>query len=275
MKSYPRFAAKLFRSPLIVEESVRQGLEVALLQHMGIAKAGIFDMEEMDREKREPFERYGSVAVIPIYGVLDKKLSAIEAFCFGGCDLEVVDDALAQAEADPTISRVVLDVYSPGGSVTGVPETAARIANMAKEVHAYVSCQACSGAQWIISQCDVIAAAPSAQVGSIGVYMALLDETRALEMEGYSVNLIKSGDFKAAGASFKPLTTEERALFQGECDEIHAEFMAAVNVNRSVALETMQGQSFSGKEGAKRGLVDKLTNQSLDEYVSDLITAKR
>ncbi|WP_172682970.1 S49 family peptidase [Verrucomicrobium spinosum] len=77
---------------------------------------------------------------------------------------------------------------------------------------------------WLASQADVIAAAPSSCIGSIGVYMALLDETRALEMEGYTVNLIKAGKHKAMGASFQKLTDEERAIFQGQVDSIYADF---------------------------------------------------
>lgn len=277
MKTYHRLASKLFRSPLLVEESTRRGLESALLGHMGaVPKAGDwFDDDDNEREPKELFQRFGSVAVITIDGVLDKRISMLEEFCYGACNLERVDEALGQAASDPTITKIVLDVNSPGGSVTGVPETGQRIAEIPKEVHAFVSCQACSGAQWLISQCDIITANPSATVGSVGVYMALLDETRALEMEGYAVNLIRSGDFKAAGASFKPLTDAERALFQRQCDRIYEEFKAAVRANRDVADETMQGQTFSAKEGVQLGLVDRTTIQTLDEYVTSLLAAKR
>lgn len=277
MKTLPRLSAKLFRSPLLLEESTRKGLESSLLAHMGRTeqKASDWFDDDDEREPKELFQRFGSVAVISIHGVLDKRISMLEEFCYGACNLERVDEALGQAAEDATITRVVLDVHSPGGSVTGVPETAQRIAEMRKEVHAFVACQACSGAQWLISQADVIVANPSASVGSIGVYMALLDQTRALEMEGLAVNLIRSGDYKAAGASFKKLTDSERALFQAQCDRIYEQFKAAVRANHDVADETMQGQTFSAEEGSRLGLVDRLTIQTLDEYVNSLLTVKR
>jgi protease-4 len=140
---------------------------------------------------------------------------------------------------------------------------------------------ACSAAYYIASQADHIAAAPSAVLGSIGVYMALVDATRAAEMEGYKVELITAGKYKAMGSPFKPLSDEERAMFQAEVDAIYAEFKAAVRDGRraptergghqTVADSAMQGQAFNGRAALENRLVDSLTNQNLDEYVTALL----
>lgn len=275
MHTYPRFAAKLFRSPLLLDAGVRWSFETALLARMGavVAQSSVMEAKAPDPRTADIYGTFQNVAIIRIDGVIDKRMSALEAECFGGCDLDVVDEALAQVTNDRAVTHVVLDIHSPGGGVTGTPETAARIARLAKvkEVHAFVNCQACSAAYWLASQADLIAAAPSATVGSIGVYMALLDESRALEMEGYSVNLIKAGKHKAMGASFQKLTDEERAIFQGQVDSIYADFKKAVTASRRIADSTMQGQSFDGKTALKLGLVDVLTSDSLEEYASRLL----
>jgi signal peptide peptidase SppA len=216
---------------------------------------------------------YGNVAVVRVNGVIDKKLTQFEMDCYGGCDLEDVDAALAMAAANPKVSDVVLDFHSPGGSVTGTPETAARVAEMrkTKEMHAFVSTMCCSAAYYIASQADVIAAAPSAIVGSIGVYMAILDQTRKLEDEGLKVELIKAGRLKAMGASFKALTDEERDILQAEVDSIWSQFKAACTTLRPVSEADMQGQWFNGAQGKERKMVDAVTNASLDEYVAGLL----
>lgn len=309
MKSYPRLASKLFRSPLLIEEGARRGLEVALL-----SRSGPEAVEAMEPDRRERpahmergdlgesegvsddwvyyhrtarrtqeflrvddlYSKKRNVATIRIEGVIDKHLSQTEMMCFGGCDLADVERAIASAEADKSVQYVVLHIISPGGSVTGTPEMAWRVAELTKtkEVHAFIDCQACSAAYWIASQCDFIFANPSAMVGSVGVYMALVDETRALEMEGYAVNLIKSGTMKAMGASFKKLTDEERSYFQAQCTAIHNDFKLAVTLDRKISDEHLQGQSFSAIEAVKIGMVDELTDFSIDEHESWLLLGK-
>ena len=302
MKTYPHLFAKLFRSPLMITDGARFGLERELLNHMsmghGAPPAPLVTIPERTYgEDEKPIEEaiafkkklaateaawrveqvyqvVGNVAIVSIAGVIDKHLSSFEMSCYGGCDLADVDRALMLAANDPAIERVVLNINSPGGSVIGVGETAARVAALAepKEVHAYVDACACSAAYYIASQADQITAAPSAVLGSIGVYLALLDETRALEMDGYKVELMKAGKFKAMGASFKPLTDEERAMFQASVEEIYAQFTGAVRSARpQVSDETMQGQTFTGAKARAAGLSDELFAGNLDEFVAGLL----
>jgi len=321
MKVHPHLFAKLFCQPLMLIEPVRYSLESALLGQMGIsqgnaepapafARAAAAQREDENQrsygEHGEPMEdylayrrdakateavlrienvysRYGNVAVVQLNGVIDKHLSQFEMQCYGGYDLADFDRALQIAEADRRIEHVVLAINSPGGSVTGVPESAARVAALtkSKEVHAFIDGQACSAAYYIGSQADHIAAAPSAIIGSIGVYIALLDSSRNLEMEGYKVELIKAGKFKAMGATFKPLADEDRELLQARVTTLHQEFRAAVRSGRrtptergghqSVSDAVMEGQAFAGSDALEHRLVDELTGATLDEYVSALL----
>lgn len=298
MKALPHLFAKLFASPLMLHAPARSALEHGLLTHMGlVGGAGVVPLQAGPvGEPGKPMESWlqyhqdvkateeklrlddvltivGPVAVVKIHGVIDKVLTQFEMNCYGGCDLADVDKALAIAAADPRVRYVVLDIHSPGGSVTGTPETALRVAALrqSKEVHAYTSTLCCSAAYYIASQADVITAAPSAWVGSIGVYMALLDETRALEMEGLKVELIKAGRLKAMGASFKALTDEERVFLQASVDRTWKEFKTVATALRPIAEEDMQGQSLDGTSAVERKLVDQTTAMNLDEYVSAIL----
>ena len=157
-----------------------------------------------------------------------------------------------------------------GGSVTGVPETGARIAALAqqKNVFAYTEGLCCSAAMWLASQADQIFSTSSAQMGSVGVYLALLDQTAALTQKGLKIETIKSGNLKAAGASWKPLEGNERAHLQAEVDQIGATFRAAVNAKRpQVSMDTMQGQSFFGERNLNEGLTDGIVS-GLDEALA-------
>jgi signal peptide peptidase SppA len=268
---------------LLLHGPVRSSLERALLARMDLVPVAPPEDPEEPADPQEPedwrvgriYETAGNTAIISVAGIIDKNISAFEMECYGGCDLDDVDGALALAKNDPVIERVVLYINSPGGSAIGVPETGARIADLAtsKEIVCRVDVMACSAGYWLASQCDRIDAAQSAILGSIGVYAAILDATRFLEIQGYKVELIKNGKYKAMGAPFKSLTPEEIALIQAQSDDIYEEFTDAVRSGRgAVSDETMQGQSFRGRRAIENGLCDRLVNATMDEYVADLLS---
>jgi len=218
-------------------------------------------------------EQYGNVAVIHIEGAIDKALSDFEVECFGGVDLRDVDQAITLAQNDARISHVVLNMQTPGGSTVGVSDTASRIAQLAdtKEVHAFCDTLCCPAGMWLASAADVIAVSPSAIVGSIGVYVAVLDQSEAMAMEGIKVQLIQAGQFKTMGSSYKPLTEDEAKELQAGVNRTHAAFKAAITSKRSVPDAAMQGQWYDGQEALSFGVVDAVMTSSLDEYVTALI----
>jgi signal peptide peptidase SppA len=271
MRTLPHFFSKLFCEPLMLHGPARAGLEAYLLGQMSADAAqhpARLEGEEKAWRMKRVYEKRGRLAIVRIFGAIDKQLSTLEMECFGGCDLADIDRALSAAEADRSIDTVMLEINSPGGSVTGVAETATRVANLrkTKEVHSFTETMCCSAATYIASQADHVVVTPSSTNGSIGVYMATLDQSRALELSGITVNLMKAGRFKAMGASFKPLEDEERKMMQASVDRIHVDFKAAVTSLRRVKPEAMEGQWFDGREALACGLVDEITNMSADEY---------
>lgn len=270
---YDRLFTKLFCTPLLLEAGVRAGFERVLLAYMNGQPADLPHLAEeqprfwgkkvdngrADKYADQLLEVDGGNAFIHIDGAIDKNLSSWDRMCFDATDLNDVDRALARVSADNSIKNCLLCINSPGGSVNGVPETASRIAALAeqKNVFAFIDGMGCSAAYWLAAAADQIFATPSSMTGSIGVYLALLDQSRWLANQGIEVNLIKSGDLKAAGNSWKPLSDEERAHFQDMVDQIGDMFRGAVNEKRpGVTSDTMQGQAFFGKAGLDAKLVD-------------------
>lgn len=271
---FPHLFTKLFCSPLALRDVERMAFESYLLGRIQTPQHHAREHMTTGNSRTERIlSRYGSVAVVEIHGVIDKRISAFEMECYGGCDLADIDSALSIVANDPTIETVVLDINSPGGSVVGVPETSARIAALTqnKEVHAFVDVMACSAGYWLASQADRITANPSAIVGSIGVYMAILDASRMMEDEGLRIQMIKAGKFKDTGSSHRPLTEEETQQLQAGVDAIHEDFKAACVANRQIDEQAMEGQWMPATDGAVFGLVDELTNANLDEFLAALI----
>lgn len=202
------------------------------------------------------------VARVCMHGIIGKNLSGLEMMC-GGCDIACVEENLTAALADSATRTVILDIDSPGGTVTGVADFAARIAELetqsGKPVLAYASGQCCSAAYWIACGCTNIFAGSSSDIGSIGVYIALVDESENWKEEGYRLVLVKAGEHKAAGISGSKITPEQVALWQADVDYIYAQFTTAVRAARpGIADETMQGQTFYGPRADEALLVDDI-----------------
>jgi signal peptide peptidase SppA len=272
---YDRLFTKLFCTPLLLEAGVRAGYERVLLALMNGQPADLAHLAEQqpkyqgrkadsvraDRYADNILEVDGQVATIHIDGAIDKNLSALDRLCFDATDLNDVDRAIARVASDSTIKDVLFAINSPGGSVNGVPETAGRIASLAqqKNCFAFIDGLGCSAAYWLAAACDQVYSTGSSMTGSIGVYLALLDESRWLENQGLKVETVQDGKLKAAGASWRPLKDEERAHFQSTVSQIGAMFRAAVNVKRpGVTDDTMQGQAFFGATALEMGLVDAI-----------------
>lgn len=261
---YDRLFTKLYCEPLLLKTSAWRGFERALIALADSPSAGkLRQSEKADRTANILEYSSASTALIHIDGAIDKHISAMEMDCYGGYDLRDLDNALAQVGSDSSISNVMLVVNSPGGSVTGVPESAAKIASLStrKNVFAFTDGMMCSAAYYLASQADQIFGTPSSDIGSIGVYCALLDLTRQLEAEGVGINFIADGKYKGMGAPFKPLSADERAMFQAEVNKVGAMFRAAVTSKRpDVADEVMQGQSFFGDDALSAGLCDAIVS---------------
>ena len=260
----PRIVSKVIREPWLITPEKHHAIMAALEAKLNGGFQTFWDEDdetEPDHGARDQYREFqssaGTIAVIPIHGIIGKHISSFEASC-GGCSLDTIQSQLKTALSSPLISKVLLDINSPGGTVTGVPETAKLIREVAskKPLWAFTDADACSAALWLGSQANVFYATESSDVGSVGVRMVLLDVTEQLREEGIKVNAIYSGKYKLLGASFKTLTDEEREMLQTECDRIHTQFKEEATSVRKVADEHLQGQVFGGEEAQGIGMID-------------------
>ena len=197
------------------------------------------------------------VGVVAIEGPILRKPDLFARVFMGATDSDEIGDAIREASERDDIKAVFLDIDSPGGTVAGTPELAAAVAslNERKPVYAFSSGLMASAAYWIASQARAIYATPSAQVGSIGVVQAFLDQSAALESAGLKVEVFSVGKYKAMGAPGSRLTDDQRELIQSNLEDIAADFHAAVLARgRSIPAEAMEGQTFSGRQAQRYNL---------------------
>lgn len=212
----------------------------------------------------------GSLAILTVKGIIGKHLSALEMWC-GGCDSAIIAKQARNIAADERITDVIVYIDSPGGACVGAVEAAKAIRSISeagKSVIAYTDKMAASNGYFFASACKMIAASPSAIVGSISTYAAYLDESRAYEMEGLEVRMFRTGEVKGAGTPGKPWTEAEIADQQRVTDQFGAQFKDFVKAQRGLSDDLMQGQYWPA-EFAPAGLVDVFYDD-LDSLIADI-----
>lgn len=255
-------AIKTF-SPMLIEPAKAKAYldKVASLSPADLkANDDLEDMMEMLFGPKPMMVKSGDLAIIPVKGVIGSGLTELEKM-MGATDVEDIQEMLEEAERDPGVEMIIFDFDTPGGTVTGVPEMAARIRACKKRTIGWTCKQSCSAGMWLMSQCDEVYVSPSSVVGSIGVYIPIYDMKAAYAEEGITVDLIKAGWAKGAGYTGTSMTPEQRKLFQDDVDEMHKWFIADIKAVRTYADDAdMQGQCWSGKKGAEKNLVSGLMN---------------
>lgn len=216
------------------------------------------------------------IAVLPLYGIITQRGNRVEDVSGPGCvSTQQFAGALRQALADDSVSQILIDIDSPGGSVYGVSELADEIvsARSQKPVVAIANSLAASAAYWIGCSASEFYVTPGGEVGSIGVWQAHFDYSQALAAEGVKPTLISAGKFKVEGNPYVPLDEDARAFMQSRVDDYYASFTKAVSRGRGVPIahvrEGMGQGRVLGAEAAKaQGMVDGVA--TFDEVVGKM-----
>jgi len=193
-----------------------------------------------------------------------------------GTSYKDIVQAVSDAEKDPEVERIVLDINSPGGYVDGVENAGRAIKNAKKETVARVGYLAASGAYWLASQANRIeATSKMATFGSIGVIVSYYDWKEYFEKAGIKEIVITSTD--APNKRLDPATDEGRNEVLNRLDKIHAIFAEAVAVGRKTSIETVNSDFGKGgvliaEDALKVGMIDKITIGQISKSEDDDMT---
>lgn len=207
----------------------------------------------------------GSVALIPVYGVLAPKMDMMTAMS-GGTSYSGLRSSLHAALVNDDVKAVLLDIDSPGGAVPGGEELAREIMSLrggAKPIVAQVNHMAASMAYWIASAADEVVVSPSGRAGAIGVYTVHDDLSKALEQEGIKRTYIAEGKFKVEGNETEPLSESAQAFTQERVKRSYDRFVGSVAVGRRTSVKDVernygQGRALFAEELIERGMADEI-----------------
>lgn len=223
---------------------------------MDVAAGKLFTLPQTEAPKSILSIENG-VATIDIKGPLLPSVDEFDRIILGATGLDEIESAVREAAADPGVESIALNIDSPGGTVRGTPEAADAIyeASKVKPVTAHTAGTMASAAYWLGSQAQSVTMTRSASVGSIGVMVPHIDQSKRAEMLGVKVELFTTGKFKAAGFPGTSLTEAQRELIQERIDQVFGDFKSAVTrQGRAIPAEAMQGQTFYGPQAEALGL---------------------
>ena len=114
------------REPLLIDPS-RAADHSALAANAGVLEE---TLSLVFGSKPQAYKA-GRVGVIPLRGVIGKGLSRLEALT-GAVDVDEFTSSLEDMEDDDEIEYIIIEISSPGGTVTGVEEAASKVARSNK-----------------------------------------------------------------------------------------------------------------------------------------------
>jgi protease-4 len=186
---------------------------------------------------------------------------------------QFVKRQIEQVRRDEAVKAVVLRIDSPGGTITGSDYIYHHLKEMTEEkgIPLVVSMGglAASGGYYAAMAVghapDVIFAEPTTWTGSIGVIIPNYSLVELMEKVGVEETSIASHRLKNMGSLTKPMTEEERKIFQELVDESFGRFKDIIKSGRAkfdqdpAALDKLAtGQIFTAQQAKSNGLVDRI-----------------
>jgi protease-4 len=198
------------------------------------------------------------VAIVPLRGIIDTNVSA------------QFDRFMDMAEADKNVKAVVIEIDSPGGTVTASDEIHNRVKQFKTRktsvpVVVSMGSLATSGGYYAACAADHVVAQPTTFTGNIGVLMPRYNFSKLMEKYGVEETTIVStgATFKNAGSSFRPESPEEIKYMQELADSAFSQFKAVVTQGRTGKLkgnleDIFNGKVFTAPGALNLGMIDQI-----------------
>lgn len=248
------FARAIFMTLATTIFGLSLAANVYLLLFSGLMSGGM-SARQSTLVEGDPLER---VAIIPINGVIMTEAS------------QQFERFMRMAEADKNLKAIVLEIDSPGGTVTASDEIHHRIMQFkvnrpGVRVVATMGSLAASGGYYVACAADYVFAQPTTMTGNIGVLFPRYNVSRLADKWGIEETTLEStgADYKNAGSMFQPEDPKDIAYFQAIIDKSFTQFKNVVKDGRGNKLtkpldEIANGQIYLGPDAKQLGLVDQI-----------------
>jgi ClpP class serine protease len=264
-----RLTKSLYNTPLLADKKTFE----SVLSYLNSRNAGLLDFSDQDTSPKPALEVSNGIGVITIRGPLTYRTTGWEAAC-GGFSYEMLVE-----QADEMISEgartIVLDIDSGGGEAYAAFESTDELRRMCDvsgtKLYSYADGHACSAAYAIACSADEVICNPFSEVGSIGVLIALLNDSQHLKQEGFERVFITDGTEKIPFNKDGSFRDEFIKDLENRVAELGDAFRAHVSKYTGLSEKTIkntQAKVYSAKAALDLGLVNKImTRSEFVEYV--------
>lgn len=257
----------------------------AIIKYLDSRKLDSFETSpslESEIDGRYAYNEDAGVAVININGPLSYRPVTVMGFDCGGANYQTIKEDFAELVGQGA-KTIALNIDSGGGEAYQCFATGRFMRDLADEhgvkIITFVDGMAASAAYALASIADEIIVAEGSEVGSIGVLVRLMNDSKALEKEGYERVFVTAGESKvpfAADGSFRPDFIND---IQDKVDTLYQEFTEFVATNRNLSVEAIkstEAKTFLPEKALSLGLIDKvMTVDAFYAYLSDIAEETR
>lgn len=199
----------------------------------------------------------GGAMEIDVKGVLTREPDFWAWLLYGENTAYVdIQSALSVALADSSISRVIMAVNSPGGTVDGLFEVLGDIQAFTKPIETRTGFAASAAYSIAAATRKITALSPATEIGSVGVVQSF---TRWADVEYIDVTNTESPDKRP-----DPSTEEGKAVIRAELDALYDIFIGVIAEGRGVTKDEVttefgRGRVFVAGEAKRRNMIDTVT----------------
>ena len=171
-----------------------------------------------------------------------------------------IENALNEANSNPNVKAIVLDINSKGGSQVACEEIADDIKKSSKPVVAYIGDKGLDESYLLASSADAIVASSSSSVGGIGLSFIDSNKYSKTKLTGvYNEDYLKLKKSNERNAD---------NLINGQkmIDQDYTQFIKSIAENRNLKpnylAKLAHGKRYNGNEAKNLGLIDKVGNKN-------------
>lgn len=216
-----------------------------------------------------------ATGVLQINGPLTYRTSGWEALC-GGTSYEMLKDQM-EYFVEQGAKTVVMMADSGGGEAHGMMDSANYLRKLADDngikIIAYVDGMSASACYGLVCIADEIVMSADSQVGSIGVLIQLMNNSKQLEKAGIERTFITAGEDKVPFAADGSFTEAFKERLQTQVDTLYEGFTGHVAEHRGLDIKAVKGTQanvFMADEALELGLADSvMTVEEFYDYVAD------
>ena len=223
----------------------------------------------------------GTTGFLDITGTLVAKHDDFNA-CMGFTSYEKLYSQF-EKQVSMGVEKLVLNVDSGGGSAFSCFEMASQVKDLAVAnnipIYAYVDGLSASAAYAWSSIADEIIARPSSEIGSVGVVVQLVNNSKMLEKTGITRKFITYGENKVPFDDSGEFSNKFIQSIQDKVNKTGLQFNSFVAKNRNMQVEDViatQAEVYDAEDALEIGFIDKIMTKSefYDGYLPKLSNRK-